>query len=343
MIRKPVTRRDFVKLSAGSTAALGMLMFEMPEFDRLFAAALNEVPVIWMQGGSDSGCTESIVNVVGPTIYDVLLGPIGDKHLSMQFHQTIMAGQGDQAMEALYNAAAKPGYVLVMEGAIAEKDNGVYATVGEQNGVGISALKHLLDLAPSASAVIALGACCTGGGIPAAPPNVTGVKAVSQILEENSITTPLINIPGCPPHPDWFVGTVASILIGGLDSVELDSQKRPTAFFAHTVHDHCERRGSFEAEKFAKKLGEDGCLYELGCKGPQTHADCPTRLWNNKTSWCVATNSPCIGCAAIEFPFELQSTAEGIPLMTLEDKIAVGVAGGVVLAGGAALAKKAFS
>ncbi len=152
MIHKPVTRRDFVKLSAGSTAALGMLMFDMPDFDKLFAAALSEVPVIWMPGGSDSGCTESIVNVVSPSIYDILLGPIGDKHMSLQFHQTLMAGQGEQAMEALYNAAAKPGYVLVMEGAVPTKDNGVYATVGEINEVGISVHKHLLDLAPSASA-----------------------------------------------------------------------------------------------------------------------------------------------------------------------------------------------
>ena len=343
MIRKPVTRRDFVKLSAGSTAALGMLMFDMPDFDRLFAAALTEVPVIWMQGQSDTGCTESIVNVVSPTIQDVLLGPIGDKHVSLQFHQTLMAGQGEQAMEALYKTASKPGYVLVLEGAIPTKDNGIYSLVGEQNGVGISSLKHLLDLAPSASAVIALGACCTHGGIPGAAPNVTDVKGVGQLLEENNITTPLINIPGCPPHPDWFVGTLASILIGGLDSVELDSEKRPTAFFAETVHDRCERRGNFDSDTFAKKLGEDGCLYELGCKGPVTHADCPTRLWNNKTSWCVATNSPCIGCASLEFPDGVSPVYDKIPLMTLEDKIAIGVAGGVVLAGGAALAKKAFS
>lgn len=342
MFHKPVTRRDFVKLSAGSTAALGMLMLDMPDFDRLFAAALTEVPVIWMQGQSDTGCTESIVNVVGPKIQDVLLGPIGDKHVSLQFHQTLMAGQGEIAMEALYAAAAKPGFVLVMEGAVPTKDNGIYSLVGEHNGVGISTLKHLLDLAPDASAVIALGACCTHGGIPGAAPNVTGVKGVGQLLEENSITTPVINIPGCPPHPDWFVGTLASILIGGLDSVELDSQKRPTAFFGETVHDRCERRGNFDADRFAKKLGEDGCLYELGCKGPVTHADCPTRLWNNKTSWCVATNSPCIGCASLEFPDGVSPVYDKIPLMTLEDKIAIGVAGGVVLAGGAALAKKAI-
>ena len=134
MIHQPVSRRDFVKLSAGSTAALGVLLFDKPEFDQLFVAALNEVPVIWMQGGSDSGCTESIVNGVAPKIQDIILGPIGDKHVSIQFHQTIMAGQGEIAMEAMYEAARKPGYVLVMEGAIAEKDNGVYATVGEIMG-----------------------------------------------------------------------------------------------------------------------------------------------------------------------------------------------------------------
>ena len=115
-----LSRRDFVKLSAGSTAALGVALLSNPDFEKLFAAALDEVPVIWLQGASDTGCSESILNAVGPTIYEVLLGPIGQKHLSVRFHQTIMAAQGEIAMQALEDTAMTPGYVLVVEGGKAD-------------------------------------------------------------------------------------------------------------------------------------------------------------------------------------------------------------------------------
>ena len=40
----------------------------------------------------------------------------------------------------------------------------------------------------------------------------------------------------------------------------------------------------------------------LGCKGPVTHADCPIRLWNHGTNWCIGAGSPCIGCCEPGFP-----------------------------------------
>jgi len=35
-----------------------------------------------------------------------------------------------------------------------------------------------------------------------------------------AIDTPVINIPGCPPHPDWIVGTIAT-LVANLDLTDL--------------------------------------------------------------------------------------------------------------------------
>jgi len=44
------------------------------------------------------------------------------------------------------------------------------------------------------------------------------------------------------------------------------------------IHDRCPRKGKGEAKQF----GEDGkCLKGLGCKGPETHAYCDQRKWNN--------------------------------------------------------------
>ncbi len=303
VFHREVSRRDFLKLSAGSTAAMGLLLFKFPNFEKLFAASVAEVPVIWLQAGSCTGCSVSILNSLSPKIQDVLVNQVvPGKHISLRYHPTVMAGQGEIALKAIDDTAKKKGgYLLVIEGAVSTKDDGIYCEIGEQNGKGLTALGHVISLGRDAMAVIGLGACAYGG-IPSAKPNTTGCKAVRQILKENGISTPVINLPGCPPHPDWFVGTVATVLIGGLSAVKLDDMGRPTAFYEKLIHDNCPRRGYFDQGKFSKKYSEPYCLFELGCKGPVTHSDCPVRMWNSGTNWCVGASSPCIGCCNPSFP-----------------------------------------
>ena len=92
------------------------------------------------------------------------------------------------------------------------------------------------------------------------------------------------------------------MLLRGLPAAsELDPWGRPKLFYGKLVHDSCQRRGQFDTGRFARKPGEAGCLYLLGCKGPMTYADCPERLWNGGTNWCVGSGAPCQGCAEARF------------------------------------------
>lgn len=301
--KREITRRDFLKLSAGSTAAMGLLLFKFPSFEKLFAASVAEVPVLWLQAGSCTGCSVSVLNSLSPRIQEVLVNQVvPGKHVSLRFHPTIMAGQGEGALKAIDDTAKKKGgYVLVVEGAVSTKNDGIFCEIGEVNGQVITALEKVKSLGKDAMAVIALGACAYGG-IPGSGPNTTGCKPVSQILKDSGISTPVVNLPGCPPHPDWFVGTVATILIGGLSAVELDEMGRPTAFYGKLIHDNCPRRGYFDQGLFAKNYSVPYCMFELGCKGPVTYSDCPVRMWNSGTNWCVGASSPCIGCCNPNFP-----------------------------------------
>jgi [NiFe] hydrogenase small subunit len=43
------------------------------------------------------------------------------------------------------------------------------------------------------------------------------------------------------------------------------------------------------------------CLYEMGCKGPDTFNNCPTAKFNDGTSWPVEAGHPCIGCSEPNF------------------------------------------
>jgi len=303
-VRRDISRRDFIKLSAGSAAAMGLLLFKFPSFERVLADAVAEVPVIWLHASTCSGCSVTVLNSLSPKIQDILVQQVvPGKHISLRYHPTIMAASGDLAMKAMQDTAkTKGGYVLIVEGAVPTKDGGIYGEVGESNGEGIPIIEHVTTLGKNAMAVIALGTCASFGGIPTAAPNPTGCKSVPAVFKENGITTPVINLPGCPPHPDWFVGTVASILIGGLGSVQVDALGRPTAFYSKLIHENCPRRGYFDAGLFAKKFSEPYCLFQLGCKGPVTYADCPVRMWNSGTNWCIGANAPCIGCSNPGFP-----------------------------------------
>ncbi|MDD5289222.1 MAG: hydrogenase small subunit, partial [Dehalococcoidales bacterium] len=270
-ISKDISRREFLKLSAISAASVGLVYIGLTKFDtnesKVSAAAggTTEIPIIWMQTGSCSGCSVSVLNSLSPSIRNILVDEVvPGKHLSVRFHQTIMAAQGEKTMEALKETASMTGgYILVFEGAISTRDDGVYCEIGEENGKGITGLEHLKSLGRDAMAVIALGTCAAYGGIPAAEPNPTGCVGVTKVFADAGIKTPVINVPGCPTHPDWFVGTVAKILISGLVSVELDADGRPLDFFGKRVHENCPRNGYFQLGQFSKKFSDPYCMYQL--------------------------------------------------------------------------------
>jgi hypothetical protein len=132
------------------------------------------------------------------------------------------------------------GFVLVVEGSVVTGKPtggsvGQFCEVGPMDPASAdeTMLHAFLTYARSAAAVLAVGTCASFGGIPAL--GVTGAKSVGAVLKANGIKTPYINIPGCPAHPDWIVGTIAAFLARGLDGISLDSQHRPYDFYGGYV------------------------------------------------------------------------------------------------------------
>lgn len=267
---------------------------------------VTKYPVVWLQCATCTGCSVSALNTVSPTIKNLLIDEvIPGKTVNLRYHATVMAGVGEQAIEVMETTAQKDkgGFVLIVEGAIPTAQDGVFGVLGEKNEKPIPMTTWVDSLSRAALAVIALGTCAAFGGIAAGKPNPTGCVGVDRFFKMRSIAAPLINIPGCPPHPDWLVATVASIMLRGLPKPEeLDEFKRPKAFFDKTIHENCPRRASFDEGKFARKFGEPGCLNELGCKGPVSHADCSLRLWNHGVNWCIGSGGLCLGCVEPGFP-----------------------------------------
>ncbi|MBW1981724.1 MAG: hydrogenase small subunit [Deltaproteobacteria bacterium] len=291
-----LSRREFIKLCGASAAGVGLSQLApAPIVEALEKAAAGNPPVVWIMGQGCTGCSVSILNTVHPTIEEVLT-----KIISMKFHETVMAASGELAIEAMEKTAEEyPGkFYLVVEGSIPTDKDGMYCQVGTYHGNTRTILTEVVELGRKAAAVAAVGTDACYGGIPAARPNPTGAKSVMEIFKEYGIKTPVINIPGCPPNPDWMVGTLAHVLLYGIP--ELDELGRPLLFYGQLIHDNCPYRGYFEYGVFAKKFGDEGCRYELGCKGPETYADCWKRRWNNGVNWCVQ-NALCIGCVQPDF------------------------------------------
>jgi hydrogenase small subunit len=281
-----ITRRDFMKYLTASAVSLGLSNLQLSKVEQALAAT-SSPPVIWLAGSACSGCSVSFMNAVNPTADQVLLNTI-----SLKYHTTLMAAAGDLAVSAATSAASQGGYILVVEGAIPTAASGRYCYVWDEGGVAVTMADAVQRLAANAKYIAAVGSCASFGGIPSRFCD-TGVKSLGAFLGRT-----VVNLPGCPTHPDWVIGSLASLIAGTVPA--LDSNSRPTTYYkTQVIHSRCPRREAEEADRF----GQNGyCLEELGCKGPISHADCDTRKWNNGQAWCIGVNGLCIGCTEPSFP-----------------------------------------
>jgi len=288
---KGVSRRDFMKLIAATTAALGLPALIVPQAANALEQALNKPPVIWLEGMDCTGCTESAIATLNPSPSELILDM-----LSIRYHETIMAGSGKTAEEA-YQLALKENFILVVEGACPATEDR-YCMVG-----GKPFRKTLIEAAQKAQVIIAIGSCASeGAGIPGAC--ATGAVGVAQILRNEGINKPVINLPCCPVKPNTLIGTILYYLTYQ-KAPTLDSQNRPVAFYGSLLHDNCPRRGHFESGEFLKDWNDpvqkEYCLILKGCKGPKTYTDCAQVWWNDNTNFCINAGSPCSGCSEKDF------------------------------------------
>jgi len=301
-----LNRRDFMRWALASPAAAATMDEFLQKLASAVGEAVKEYPIIWLQASTCSGCSVSVINTIHPSIKNVILEQVLPGHqLILTYHGTLMAATGSLSVQAARNAAAefKGKYLFVVEGAIPTRSNGAYGSIGETEEKPFTMMEWMDFFGRNAMAALTVGTCAAYGGLPSAEPNPTGSKGVAEVFKMLNISTPVINIPGCPCHPDWFIGTVAKILLYGLPQPkELDDQGRLKLFFGRSVHNRCINRDYLDDGIFATKFGEEGCLLELGCKGPFTNADCPIRLWNGSVNWCISAGAPCIGCTERGFP-----------------------------------------
>jgi hydrogenase small subunit len=280
-----ISRRDFIRAAAAIAGAFGLRVINADGKE----ANDKGSPVIWLQAQGCTGCSASLLNSITCGTVESLLR----SQIDLKFHPTLMAAAGPNAVAAAYAAKSAGTYLLVVEGAIPTRADGRYCYLWP----GTTALSGIREFAAEAQSILAVGTCAAFGGIAASVPprgaNPTGAKSVSAIVTGKTI----VNVPGCPPHPDWIVGTIAQLLQGTVPAT--DGHGRPEEYFSNTIHNQCPYEDGF---------AEEYCLEDYGCKGAITHGNCPSLKWNGVepgrvgVNWCVGAGSPCHGCTHPGFP-----------------------------------------
>jgi hydrogenase small subunit len=246
--------------------------------------------VIWLEAQDCAGCTESLFSSLDIDYGELLLNDI-----CITYHETLMFDAGERSTSILERAISEGNYLLVIEGAFPAADSRYLQVHGEPlEQVFISAAKN-------ASTILAVGTCACFGAIPKSGP--TRGRGVREILAVYNVNKSIINVPGCPIHPVWFLDTIKAVSISTIPT--LDGHLRPTAHFRRRIHDQCPRREFRNTDKYLADWNNPDerkwCLYRKGCKGEETYADCPKLLWNDRASWCIDSGAPCTGCTEPSF------------------------------------------
>lgn len=297
--RRGVSRRSFLKFCTAMAAVIaagGVSTGDAraasitPEFIAAKLGELKKPVLVWLQLQECTGCMESVLRSGDTTVESLILNLV-----SMDYNELVMAAAGDAANQNLDKANAEE-HILVVNGSIPLALGGAYTTVG-----GKSAEQVLRESAEKAVAIFAVGACAHWGSVQASRPNPTGAVGVDSIIKDK----PVVNVAGCPPIGEVITASLVYALTYG-GPPPTDTQGRPLFAYGNRIHDFCPRRARFDAGEYVQTFDdsaarEGACLYQVGCRGPETFAPCPITQWNMHTDWPIGAGHPCIGCTEPQF------------------------------------------
>ncbi|MFG1297487.1 NADH-quinone oxidoreductase subunit B family protein [Xanthobacter variabilis] len=271
---------------------------------------MSAVPfnMLWLQSGGCGGCTMSLLCAEAPDLFATL----ASANIRMLWHPTLSEETGAEAVGLFERILAGEIVLdaLCVEGALLRGPNGT-GRFHILAGTGRPMLDWVRELAAVARHVVAVGTCAAYGGVTAAGVNPTDACGLQYDGRQKGGALgadfsargglPVINVAGCPTHPNWVTETLMLLSAGLIKGDDLDVYGRPRFYADYLVHHGCPRNEYYEYKASAEKMSDLGCMMEhLGCLGTQAHADCNTRLWNGEGS-CTRGGYACINCTAPEF------------------------------------------
>ncbi|MDO6460931.1 HupU protein [Granulosicoccaceae sp. 1_MG-2023] len=282
--------------------------------------------VLWLQSGGCGGCSMSLLNAQSPD----LISLFEQSGINLLWHPSLSEQSADEVSTLLQ--AILDGdialHALCLEGSVMRGPAGT-GRFHIMAGTGKPMMHWLRELADVADYTLAIGSCAAFGGITAAgdnPGEACGLQfngaVAGGLLDEHWLSRqglPVINVAGCPTHPDWVTETLISLAMQEFDQTSLDNLNRPRFYTDNLVHHGCPRNEYYEYKASAVVPSDLGCMMEnMGCLGTQAQADCNIRPWNGSGS-CLKGGYACINCTAPGFeepghPFTETPKVAGIPV-----------------------------
>lgn len=282
--------------------------------------------LLWLQAGGCGGCTMSLLNAEQPTLFDAL----ANANINLLWHASLSANFDTDLTEVCQQILEQDIAldILCVEGAVVTGPDGTGA-FHMVSGTDKSMMQLVTELSEHAKYTLAVGSCTAFGGMSRVNKNITEVKGLQYTGEQrggllgvdytSQAKLPVVNIAGCPAHPEWILHTIQSIAFKLFDEQAIDQLQRPKFYTQHLAHHACPKNEYYEYKASASKAGQSGCLMEnLGCKATQAQADCNIRLWNGHGS-CPKAGYACINCTEPGFeepghPFQQTPKLAGIPI-----------------------------
>jgi len=286
----------------------------------------NSFNVLWLQSGGCGGCSMSVLNAEQPDFFS----SFQLNNINLLWHPSFSEASNEEFLSLLLSIESSETKLdaLCLEGSLLRGPNGS-GRFHMLSGTERSMINVIESLSQQANYTVAIGSCASFGGITMAHPNPSEAcglqyegKERGGLLKESWLSPgklPVINISGCPTHPNWVIESLIQLAMGDFNSEDLDNYNRPRSYTNHLVHHGCPRNEYYEYKASAEQSSDLGCMMEhLGCLGTQARADCNTRLWNGEGS-CLRGGYACINCTAPEFEepghnFTETPKIAGIPL-----------------------------
>ena len=257
----------------------------------------------WLQCGGCGGDTHSFLNAESPNLVDFL----NLLNIQLLWHPALSNNTSQEHSKLIEQVIAdeRPLDILCVEGSILRGPGGtgIYdLLLGKPKKDWGAALAH------KARFVVAIGTCASFGGIGAEGEiEATGVQFLkkekggfvgAEFVAKSGM--PVINLPGCPCHPDVVAGTLSALIAGA--ALPLDELNRPVEWYGVMVHQGCTRNEYHEYRVEDRRFGDKGCLFfHMGCHGPLVNGPCNKLLWNRRSSK-TRVGVPCFGCTRPDFP-----------------------------------------
>ena len=244
--------------------------------------------VVWFQAITCNGNTHSLLSANSSRL------ELFFDSFNLIYHPSLTI---EKTLDDILNQKEQIDFLLI-EGAITSNEK--FFSISNDTTFNL-----LNKLALQSKYIIAVGSCASNGGIHAKFTQNNDIKGINDSIDKetiNKLEHSIVNLTGCPVHPEWILQTLFSLRDYG--KMNLDEEKRPKELYSTLAHHGCTRNEYFEWKVEGSFGAKEGCLfYDQGCRGPMTHSSCNKILWNDISSK-TRVGMPCIGCTESDFPGE---------------------------------------